>query len=54
MEMSYGDLLQFLGDVLAEVTGVGGEEGARGDVAGCRVVKVKMGGIVMGESESLK
>ena len=41
--MSYGDLLQFLGDVLAEVTGVGGEEGARGDIARRHLVEVKMG-----------
>ena len=41
--MSYGDLDQFLGDDLSEVTDVGGDEGAHGDVAGRHRVEVKTG-----------
>ena len=32
--MPYGDSVQFLGDGLAEVTDVGGDKCAHGDVAG--------------------
>ena len=41
--MSYGDLVQLLGDVLAEVAGVGGDKDTGGDVGGRRVVEVQTG-----------